>query len=175
MYTVPGRCITLNGTRAALDFASPEIDIIDERAAVESAFQGIGWKVPDLLKQMRQAKDFYFSQAIQIQSPTYSQGRTVLLGDAAHAPGPGGMGTGLAVVGAYILANELRKNPPETALTTYETRMRPYVEICQKQARGADKFLVPSKRSHIWMRNQIFRLVPPRLLNTSKAAEAISL
>ncbi|MFI9554867.1 FAD-dependent monooxygenase [Nonomuraea endophytica] len=175
MYTVPGRCITLNGTRAALDFASPEIDIPDERAAIESAFQGIGWKVPELLKQMRQAKDFYFSQAIQIQAPTYSQGRTVLLGDAAHAPGPGGMGTGLAVVGAYILAKELRKNTPERALATYEARMRPYVETCQKQARGADRFLVPAKRTHIWMRNQIFRLVPPRLLNTSKAAEAISL
>ncbi|MFD9946394.1 FAD-dependent monooxygenase [Nonomuraea sp. NPDC059023] len=175
MYTVPGRCVTLNGTRAAMDFASPEIDVTDERAAIESAFQSVGWRVPELLKAMGRAKDFYFSQAVQIQAPTYSQGRTVLLGDAAHAPGPGGMGTGLAVVGAYILAGELRKNPPERALAAYEARMRPYVEICQKQARGADRFLVPAKRTHIWMRNQVFRLVPPRLLNTSKAAEAISL
>ncbi|MFI6291647.1 FAD-dependent monooxygenase [Nonomuraea sp. NPDC050790] len=175
MYTVPGRCITLTETRAALDFASPEIHIQDERAAIASAFAGMGWRTPELLEAMHQADDLYFSQATQIQAPTYSKGRTVLLGDAAHAPGPGGMGTGLAVVGAYILAEELSRQAVETALTTYEARMRPYVAVCQKQARGADRFLVPSKRTHIWMRNQIVRLVPPRLLNTSKAAEAISL
>ncbi|MFI9589709.1 hypothetical protein [Nonomuraea sp. NPDC052265] len=59
--------------------------------------------------------------------------------------------------------------------------MRPYVEVCQKQAQGADKYLVPGTRSRIWRRNQLMRMLPylpgkgmVRRM-TEKAASAITL
>ncbi len=56
--------------------------------------------------------------------------------DAAHAPTPlTGMGTSLAITGAYILAGELSKlkdgEHPSKALEAYESTFRPFVERTQ--------------------------------------------
>jgi 2-polyprenyl-6-methoxyphenol hydroxylase-like FAD-dependent oxidoreductase len=67
----------------------------------------MGWRVPELLAAMEQAPDFYFDTVSQVHLDNWSAGRVPLLGDAACAPGPGGNGTGNAVVAAYALAGEL--------------------------------------------------------------------
>ncbi|MGW3343786.1 FAD-dependent monooxygenase [Nonomuraea rubra] len=191
MYSEPASCATIvstgGRTRAALDFASPPLaydhhDRAQQEALVEKAFDGLGWEIPRLLAQMRAADDFYFAPAAQVVLPAYSSGRVALLGDAGYAPGPGGMGTGLALIGAYVLAGELAEaGDHETAFSRYESRMRPYVTICQRQAQGADKFLVPRKKSQIWRRNQMMRLLPympgKSLIKrmTERAASAIDL
>lgn len=184
MYSVPGRCATIIGTRASLGFAAEPVTIRGaeaQKALVAEAFAGVGWKVPELLAAMWRAPDFYFDAASQVHLDRYSAGRVVLLGDAGYCPGPGGMGTGLAVVGAYVLATELAGADHRTAFAAYEARMRPYVAVCQKQAQGADRFLVPAKRSQIWARNQTFKLLsalPGKNLiraMTAKAANAITL
>jgi 2-polyprenyl-6-methoxyphenol hydroxylase-like FAD-dependent oxidoreductase len=191
MYSAPGRCATIMSTggesRAALDFASPPLaydhrDQARQRALIAAAFQGLGWEIPALLDAMDDAEDFYFSPAAQVVMPRYSSGRVVLLGDAGYAPGPGGMGTGLSLIGAYVLAGELSVTDDHaTAFDAYERRMRPYVEVCQKQAKGADKYLVPQKKSQIWWRNQIMRMLPympgKNMIKkmTDKAASAITL
>jgi 2-polyprenyl-6-methoxyphenol hydroxylase-like FAD-dependent oxidoreductase len=41
----------------------------------------------------------------------YHAGRVVLLGDAGYGNTLGGFGTGLAIVGAYVLAGELPDYP----------------------------------------------------------------
>lgn len=168
MHSVPGRCATImrtgGETRAALDFASPPLaydhrDRRGQRELIATAFDGLGWEIPSLLREMRTAEDFYFAPAAQVVLPRYSSGRVVLLGDAAHSPGPGGMGTGLALIGACVLAGELAAAPDHhTAFARDERELRPHVEPCQKQARGAAEYPVPQKRSQIWRRNQIMRL-----------------
>ncbi|MEW9553000.1 FAD-dependent monooxygenase [Nonomuraea sp. NPDC050783] len=171
MHSAPGRCATImrtNGeTRASLDFAAPPLaydhrDRDRQRELVAAAFDGLGWEIPSLLEAMWTAEDFYFAPAAQVVLPAYSAGRVVLLGDAGYAPGPGGMGTGLALIGAYVLAGELAAAAGDhrTAFARYEQELRPYVETCQKQARGADKFLVPQKRRQIWWRDQAMRMLP---------------
>ncbi|TDD45139.1 FAD-dependent oxidoreductase [Nonomuraea terrae] len=170
MFSVPGRCAMITSasgqTRAALDFASPPLaydhdDRSQHQEIIAAAFDGLGWEIPRLLEAMRTAEDFFFSPAAQVVLPRYSAGRVVLLGDAGYAPGPGGMGTGLALIAAYVLAGELAMaGDHRTAFTRYEDRIRPYVAICHRQARGADKFLVPRTRSQIWRRNQTMRLLP---------------
>jgi 2-polyprenyl-6-methoxyphenol hydroxylase-like FAD-dependent oxidoreductase len=169
MYSTPGRCATVmrtgGETRAALDFASPpqaydHRDRRRQRELIATAFDGLGWEIPSLLRAMWTAQDFYFAPAAQVVLPRWSSGRVVLLGDAAHAPGPGGMGTGLAMIGAYVLAGELAAAPDHhAAFDRYERELRPYVETCQKQARGAADYLVPRKRSQIWRRNQAMRVL----------------
>ncbi|MGP4096674.1 FAD-dependent monooxygenase [Nonomuraea sp. KM90] len=191
MYSAPGRCATIMSTggrtRAALDFAAPPLtydhrDRHAQRILVESAFAGLDWEIPHLLDQMRRADDFYFAPAAQVVLPRYSSGRLALLGDAGYAPGPGGMGTGLALIAAYVLAGELAEaGDHETAFTQYENHIRPYVEVCHRQAQGADKYLVPQKKSQIWRRNQMMRLLPympgKSLIKrmTDRAAAAITL
>ncbi|CAO1600439.1 hypothetical protein XANCAGTX0491_004128 [Xanthoria calcicola] len=87
---------------------------------------------------MGEAPDFYFHSIQQIKMARWSQGRVICIGDAAHAPTPlTGMGTSLAIIGAYVLAGELSKlgseaEHPSQAMTAYEEIFRPFVEKCQK-------------------------------------------
>ena len=84
------------------------------------------------------------------------------LGDAAWCSSPlSGMGTGMAIVGAYILAGELKHAAGDytLAFANCETLMRDYVARCQKIAEGAD-WWVPRTRRKLWLRNQIWRALP---------------
>lgn len=48
----------------------------------------------------------------QVHLDVWSAGRAVLLGDAGHCASPlSGQGTGLATVGAYVLADEPARAP----------------------------------------------------------------
>ncbi|KAF2025880.1 FAD/NAD(P)-binding domain-containing protein [Setomelanomma holmii] len=76
-------------------------------------------------------------QKLQIKMSRWSNSRVVCLGDAAYAPSPlTGMGTSLAIVGAYVLAGELSKlsvdEHPSKALRAYEDKFRPFVDEVQK-------------------------------------------
>jgi 2-polyprenyl-6-methoxyphenol hydroxylase-like FAD-dependent oxidoreductase len=94
--------------------------------------------------------------------PTWSTGRIALLGDAAHCASPmAGMGTTMAVVGAYILAGELYEANGDylPAYSRYEAAMRAFVEKCQKLAEGIDWF-VPRTRIKLWWSQQIWKILP---------------
>jgi 2-polyprenyl-6-methoxyphenol hydroxylase-like FAD-dependent oxidoreductase len=73
----------------------------------------------------------------QIRMDHWSTGRVALLGDAGYCPSPlSGQGTSLALVGAYLLADELGKADGDhhSAFVRYEQRMRPFVELNQALA-----------------------------------------
>ncbi|MCU7725321.1 FAD-dependent monooxygenase [Actinoplanes sp. KI2] len=68
----------------------------------------------------------------------WSSGRVGLLGDAAFSSSPlSGQGTGLALVGAYLLAGELATAEwdPQVGFAGYERRMRSFVEANQEIGR----------------------------------------
>lgn len=73
-------------------------DVERQRRIAADAFAGAGWRVPRLLDAMRTAPDLWFDATTQVRMERWSRGRVALLGDAGHAGGPGGNGTGLAVV-----------------------------------------------------------------------------
>jgi 2-polyprenyl-6-methoxyphenol hydroxylase-like FAD-dependent oxidoreductase len=86
---------------------------------------------------MGDAPDFYFDAMAQIHLERWSTGRVALVGDAGYCASPlSGQGTSLALVGAYVLAEELGR--PEidhtTAFAAYERRMRPFVALNQALA-----------------------------------------
>ena len=100
-------------------------------------FADAGWQAQRLLDAMDPAPDFYFHVIEQIKMSKRSNSRVVCLGDAAHAPTSlTGMGTSLAISGAYVLAGELSKlddgEHPSKALEAYESTFRPFVEEMQK-------------------------------------------
>jgi 2-polyprenyl-6-methoxyphenol hydroxylase-like FAD-dependent oxidoreductase len=68
----------------------------------------------------------------------WSNGRVGLLGDAAFSSSPmSGQGTGLALVGAHLLAGDLAAAgwDPEVGFARYEARMRSFVEANQEIGR----------------------------------------
>jgi 2-polyprenyl-6-methoxyphenol hydroxylase-like FAD-dependent oxidoreductase len=99
---------------------------------------GFGWLTPRILAHLDDTPDFYLDQVAQVKMDRWSSGRVALLGDAAFSASPmSGAGTGLALVGAYLLAGELAAADwdPGVGFAGYEKRMRSYVEANQEIGR----------------------------------------
>jgi len=126
-------------------------------------FAGAGWQCDALLAAAARADDFYFDAFAQVHMPTISQGQVTLVGDAGYCASPlSGMGTSLALVGAYVLAGELGPadaldvNKIKAALTRYESVMRPYIDRCQDLPNGIDGYL-PKSASDIAVTAQVMK------------------
>jgi 2-polyprenyl-6-methoxyphenol hydroxylase-like FAD-dependent oxidoreductase len=175
IYNEPGRLAMVasgrDSGRAAVGLmfttATPDYDRRDAEAQkriVAEHFEGAGWQVPALLAAMHDAPELYFDTIGQIRLAQWSAGRIVLLGDAAWCTGPGGNGTGHAMLGAYTLAGELAlaDGDHEAAFRRYEAIMRPKVAKSQKTASGAARFLTPATERKIRSRNRTFRILSSR-------------
>jgi 2-polyprenyl-6-methoxyphenol hydroxylase-like FAD-dependent oxidoreductase len=87
----------------------------------------------------------------------------VLVGDAAYCPSPlTGLGTSLALVGAYVLAGELAAadGDQHSAFAQYERELRDYVRKGQRLAKSNAAGLIPRSRTQVWLRNQFIRALP---------------
>ncbi|WP_327638705.1 FAD-dependent monooxygenase [Kribbella sp. NBC_00482] len=174
ILNVPGKTV---GTYSARDnteakalfyFASEPLtydrrDAAAQKAIVEEQFAGLGWEVPRLLDGLRSAPDFYFDSISQIKLDSYSRGRVALVGDAGYCASPlSGMGTSLAIVGAYVLAGELHAAGGDhvRAFAAYDVRMKGFVEACQQQAVDGARWFIPASRWFMKVRNLTYRLMP---------------
>ncbi|MFC4533930.1 FAD-dependent monooxygenase [Sphaerisporangium dianthi] len=155
--------------KALFGFRSPPLnydrrDVDQQKKILADRFAGVGWEVPRLLDAMWDAPDFYFDTVGQIRMERWSSGRTVLLGDAACCPSAlTGLGTSLALVGAYVLAGELAAADGDhrAGFTAYEREMRQYATSAQARAGdGSTSFLFPTSNAHIWLRNTMMRTIP---------------
>jgi len=127
---------------------------------MEELYADAGWLAPEILKGMRESDDFYCTHFAQTRSPKLQDGRVVLLGDAGHAlPG---LGTSLAITGAYILAGEILRSGGDIRVATkkYEELMLPFVE---KQQKGDVQFAMQLVNPQTWwgigIRNAVLRVV----------------
>src|SRR5215471_11726802 len=180
--------------RACFGFAAPSLQIglhdrPQQQQALETVYEGIDWEVPHLLALMPTATDWYFDKAAQINMPRWSQGRVVLVGDAAYCASPmSGQGTSLALIGAYVLAGELAAASGDClrAFSEYESAMRPFIEANQALGLRSSKIMLSGENKSVrgWLLKQFMRLMPGPVLewiiNRSterirKAANAISL
>lgn len=120
----------------------------EQKRFVRERFAGDGWHFPRLLKGMDETDDFYFDVLRQLRMERWSDGRVVLLGDAAWCATPmSGIGTTLAIVGAYVLAGELAKSDDHAAaLAAYERIMRPFVKEGQGVPKIVPRLLWPHTR-----------------------------
>jgi len=124
--------IHLNDTIPALTQANAAGDRQKQKEAFADIYSGLGWETPRVVEQMMKAENFYSDDLQQVKLPTWSQGRVVLLGDAAWAPTPfTGEGNQLAIIGAWVLAQEMSRNRGPAAFGNYEKRLRKYVEDAQ--------------------------------------------
>jgi 2-polyprenyl-6-methoxyphenol hydroxylase-like FAD-dependent oxidoreductase len=128
---------------------------------VAQHLQGVGWKVNEIVKDMMESEDFYANEIVQINTPSLSKGRFVLVGDAGYASTFTGTGTTLALTGAYLLAGEVAKHKGDIAagLMGYEERMTPFIEKMQKVSPVTTSFLAPQSATGVWIRNHVFALI----------------
>lgn len=176
IYNVPGKGVMVSSSTdpavagvgfvwksGPLDYDRHDLD--QQKMLVQDAFAGMGWAVPELLSEMRRSPDLYFDTISQITLDTWSAGRVALLGDAAWCAGPGGNGTGLAMMGAYILAGELaaRGSDYRAAFAAYERQLRRAATACAKQARSTGPFLAPATQKKLRQRNRAYRLLSTKL------------
>ncbi|ROQ35336.1 2-polyprenyl-6-methoxyphenol hydroxylase-like FAD-dependent oxidoreductase [Streptomyces sp. PanSC19] len=173
-YRTAGRLAALYSARhnteakAVFYFASelPDLDRRDvprQQAILAEHFAGTGWECDRLLQDMRSAPDFYFDSVGQVRMDSWSRGRVALLGDAAHCPSSlSGMGTGLALVGAYVLAGELAAahGDHRVAFARYEEELREYAEGCQKMGDGVARLMVPDSRLMAALLNRYYKIMP---------------
>lgn len=181
MYTVPGgrgrpgRTAGLYPQRtpgtamAGFFLPSPPVDglrhdVAEQKRMVLRAFDGVGWEVPRMLGSIGDADDFFFDRVVQVEVDGWSRGRTVLLGDAGYCASPmSGIGTSLALVGAYVLAGELAAadGDHERAFRAYEAEMREFAARAHEFARASgDGGLMPESRAQLRMRDLSVRMLP---------------
>ncbi|MCJ1386128.1 hypothetical protein MMC17_009254 [Xylographa soralifera] len=137
-------------------------DRLKQKEALAELYSGLGWETPRVIEQMMRAENFYSDELVQVKLPKWSQNRVVLLGDAAWAPSPfTGQGNQLAIIGAWVLAQELSRNRNLVAFEMYEKRLRSYVENSQNIPLGgyAPYIFNPQTTWGIWLLRTIFRLV----------------
>jgi 2-polyprenyl-6-methoxyphenol hydroxylase-like FAD-dependent oxidoreductase len=164
MYNEPGRLAAVGGPKAPafFVFASDQLDYDRydtgrQKDILTRAYAGMGWKVPAIMNAVRRADDVYLGSISQVGIDRYSKGRVVLLGDSAYGNTLGGFGTGLAMVGAYVLAGELAAagGDHQVAFAEYERRLRGYAKIAKNG--NAGPFLAPGTPARIRMRNWMFK------------------
>ncbi|MEJ3652567.1 FAD-dependent monooxygenase [Actinomycetes bacterium KLBMP 9759] len=112
-------------------------DVELQKKLVADAFDGAGWVVPRMVEQMWRSPDFYFDSMAQVHLDSWSRGRVALVGDAGYCASPlSGQGTSLALVGAYVLAGELKAAGGDhaAAFAGYERQMRGFVAANQHLA-----------------------------------------
>jgi len=151
--------------RGMLFFASDPLrydrrDVAAQKRLVAGAFTDAGWVVPRMVESMLAADDFYFARATRVHVDTWSRGRVALLGDSVFG-GSVGMGTSMAIVGAYILAGELAaaRGDHAVAFAGYQSRMADYVRQCCKPMPGGRKGMLPASRLGLRVRNAGTRLM----------------
>jgi 2-polyprenyl-6-methoxyphenol hydroxylase-like FAD-dependent oxidoreductase len=156
-----GRSISLRpdnvGTiRASLSFISEtrgyeDLDEDGQRALLADRFRDAGWAAGRVIEELAAGADFYFEPVGQVHAPAWSLGRVALVGDAAYCASPvSGMGTSLALTGAYVLAGELAAHVHHRdAYTSFERILRPYVTRAQNLPPGTPRLANPSSRAGI--------------------------
>ncbi|MEO9227501.1 MAG: FAD-dependent monooxygenase [Devosia sp.] len=131
-------------------FASPPLnvdrrDVTAQKAILKRTFGSMRWRVPELLTRLDDTDELFFNTISRAIVPNWSVGRVALVGDAAGGTSIGGMGTGTAIVAAYILAGELASTPDDYsgAFARYQARVEPYATECAKNGESAGRFHAP--------------------------------
>lgn len=165
MYSEPGRMLALRPERGGsakvmLAFADTGMDVdlrdtASQKRLLHKVFEGMGWRSEELLAAVDADPDFHLDTVSQVRMPAWSHGRVALLGDAGYCGSPlTGMGTSLALVGAYILAGELARAAGDhaAAFARYEQLMRPYVAASHTLPPGGVNGFLPKGRMMLRMR-----------------------
>lgn len=176
-----------NHSFACLAFKAEKDKLLDEnsKSVFEELFKDLGWEIPRLISAMKESSDCYFGSTSQTRMPIWSRGRVALVGDAAYSAQ--GIGTSLAIVGAYVLAREMGEANGDYALafSRYEKSIRKFVEKGQNVSQSNHAIL--EKGDSSWLikcQLYVMKILPGQFVRLftqwgrwrqKKAANAITL
>lgn len=152
-----------NSTKARLPELEDIIhaDVDTQKKYLRQRFHNIGWQSERFLDGMDATDDFYMSHWCRVVTPKYTKGHSVILGDAAFATM--GIGTSLAMTGAYCIAGELSKidsvDQVPDALQKYEDVFRPLVEKYQGSFAPGMQIANPQTAWGVWIFHTILKVV----------------
>ncbi|MEV5310295.1 FAD-dependent monooxygenase [Streptomyces sp. NPDC052610] len=195
LHSEPGRAVSIanpdgdpDRAGALLVFRSEPLtydrrDVAGQKRILAERFAGMGWEAPSVLRALEETDELYFDAIAQIHVDRLTRGRVALVGDAGYGATMGGMGTGVAIVAAYVLAGELARagGDHRAAFAGYEALVRDFARGCQKIAGNAGPFFAPPTERRIRSRDRVYRLLASRPLAgllkrlTERAATAIDL
>lgn len=132
-----------------------------QKDVLRQTFENTGWQAKRILAGMDESKDFYMSRAAQVKLPKWTNGRAVVIGDAATATF--GIGTSLAIESAFLLAGEISKIgshddvPP--ALEAYEAVFRELHKKAGDMPSWFPQAAFPQTSWGLWLRDTLLWLV----------------
>ncbi|KAI1172805.1 hypothetical protein F4777DRAFT_560213 [Nemania sp. FL0916] len=96
----------------AVDVALKSGDLDELKRALAAIYDDAGWeskRFMEALLHVPEANDLYCTPVDEVRLPegSWSKGRVVLIGDAAHSATANGYGTSWGLIGPYLLAGEL--------------------------------------------------------------------
>jgi 2-polyprenyl-6-methoxyphenol hydroxylase-like FAD-dependent oxidoreductase len=174
-HAAPGRQISryaMRGGRTAFLFVfAQDVPLAApgrpaQKALIAARFGDDGWETPEILARLERADDLYFDAVSQIRLAHWTRGRVALVGDAAYCPSLlAGSGSAFAMLGAYVLAGELRQSGGDhaRAFAAYEGLLHPYLRRRQDQAMGFAGYFAPRTRLGLGLRNVVVNAmnIPP--------------
>lgn len=130
---------------------------------LRSVFSGMDDPVVrHVLDSLEQAPDHLFDSVHQVKMPRWSEGRVVLVGDAAWCMNLySGMGATSALRGGAALGAALREHPDDldAALDAWEAGLSPFITKHQRTARLKQQMFVPPSRRAEVLRSLLLGLV----------------
>ncbi|HTN85873.1 MAG TPA: FAD-dependent monooxygenase [Sorangium sp.] len=130
--------------------------------ALRARYSDFGFRVGDILATLPRDTRIFSDRMVLVDLPLWHKDRIVLLGDAAYCTSPvSTQGASLAMIGAYVLADELTKaQMPNAAMEAYERRMRPGINRIQENARRQIEWLLPKTARSAQLRSLLLKLMP---------------
>jgi len=136
-------------------------DVATQKKYLRQRFQNVGWQSQRFVDELDATQDFYMTHWCRVLAPKWVSGHCVILGDAAFATM--GVGTSLAMTGAYCISGELSKiesaDQVPNALQKYEDLFRPWVEKHQKDSPGGMQLANPQTAWGVWVFQSILKIV----------------
>ena len=167
-------------TKASLSFRTslqpqPRLDLTGQHRLLAERFADLPHRFRWVVDAAREAPDLAFDNLGQVQLPGWSRGRVALVGDAGYCPTPlTGLGTSLALVGAYLLAGELATADGDhrTGWRRHDELMTPYVAACQRLPPGGVRSFAPVPAAAIRLQAASMRAMTRWPLRAVMAAQA---
>ncbi|MBF6182140.1 FAD-dependent monooxygenase [Nocardia otitidiscaviarum] len=142
-------------------------DAAAQRRLIRDMLSGAGWLAPTVVAGMADASDFYFDELARVDMPSLSTGRIALLGDAGFCGSPlTGMGTAMALVGAYILSGEIARTPadPMAALARYDAAVTPFLDRAKQLPGGGIAMMLPRSEIGLKAAQTMGKLMTTRIM-----------
>ncbi|KAI4865175.1 hypothetical protein F4820DRAFT_304734 [Hypoxylon rubiginosum] len=156
----------MRGTVPELDTAYKSGNLAELKKAWADLYQDGGWECNRFFEALRtvpEADDLYCTPFEEVRLPkgSWSKGRVVLVGDAAHSATANGYGTTWGLIGAYIFAGEVAslyetdRSLPTAAVVqaakNYEENFRPIATAGHGGNQLFESVSSPRSRFGIWI------------------------